>query len=63
MLALDRLEAGFWIPGALEPSWEYTPVQRHTDDIVLLDPIVEDALHQAVRAQRSLDVTLYISKG
>lgn len=51
MLALRRLDDCPRIPGALVPRGEYAPVQSHADDVVMSDPIVEDAFHESMRAK------------
>ena len=52
MLALFLNESGSRIPASLEPVREHSSVQGHANYIVMFDPVIEDALHQAVGAER-----------
>ena len=46
-----------WIPGSLVPFWVDPPVKWHTDDVALLDVVVEMAFHESMGAERIFDVT------
>lgn len=47
----------------LEPHGVESFVKRHADGIVLLNEVVELALHETVRAQRVLDMTSHAELG
>ena len=57
MLTLLGLEGSPWIPAALEPVREDSSIEWHHDGIVVLDPVIECALHQAMSSKRGSDMS------
>ena len=59
MLTLLRVLYGSpRVPAAFEPVREDPAIKWHADHVVVPDPVVEDALHKAVSAERRLDMAL-----
>jgi len=51
VLLLDFLY-GIRVPGLLIEFREDSSVERHADSVILLDKVIEHALHEAMRSQR-----------
>jgi len=53
---LPDLLYGIRVPSLLVELREDSAIQRHANGVILLDKVIEDALHEAVGAQRRFNV-------